>query len=119
MIDTTINLLVNWTEYTNLFGTTLMLRLAVKSDNSSPAIIFRDSEKLDATIKLSLILPTAEALRLDKDNGNMLWHDAVKTELDQIRDYDTFRDMGIGVTMDSNHHKINVRLVFDVKASGK
>ena len=27
--------------------------------------------------------------------------------------------MGIGVTMDSDHHKINVRLVFDVKASGK
>ena len=61
----------------------------------------------------------AEALRLEKDNGNTLWHDAVRTELDQIRDYDTFRDMGIGVTMDSNHHKINVRLVFDVKASGK
>ena len=45
-------------EYTNLPGTTLTLRLAVKSDNSSPAILFRDSEKLDATIKLSLTLPT-------------------------------------------------------------
>ena len=58
MIDTTINLLVNRTECTNLSGTTLTLRLAVKSDNSSPAIPFRDSEKLDATIKLSLTLPT-------------------------------------------------------------
>ena len=58
MIDTTINLLVNRTECTNLSGTTLTLRLAVKSDNSSPAILFRDSEKLDATIKLSLTLPT-------------------------------------------------------------
>ena len=58
MIDTTINLLVNRTECTNLSGTTLTLRLAVKSDNSSPVILFRDSEKLDATIKLSLILPT-------------------------------------------------------------
>ena len=61
----------------------------------------------------------AEALRLDEDNGNTLWHDAVRTELDQICDYDTFRDMGIGVTMDRDHHKINVRLVFDVKALGK
>ena len=61
MIDTTINLLVNRTEYTNLSGTTLTLRLAVKSDNSSPAILFRDSEKLDATIKLSLTLPTLTA----------------------------------------------------------
>ena len=59
MIDTTINLLVNRTECTNLPGTTLTLRLAVKSDNSSPAILIRDSEKLDATIKLSLTLPTA------------------------------------------------------------
>ena len=58
MIDTTINLLVNRMECTNLSGTTLTLRLAVKSDNSSPAILFRDSEKLDATIKLSLTLPT-------------------------------------------------------------
>ena len=58
MIDTTINLLVNRTEYTILSSTTLMLRLAVKSDNSSPAILIRDSEKLDATIKLSLTLPT-------------------------------------------------------------
>ena len=45
MIDTTINLLVNRTECTNLSGTTLTLRLAVKSDNSSSAILFRDSEK--------------------------------------------------------------------------
>ena len=58
MIDTTINLLVNRTECTNLSGTTLTLRLAVKSDNSSPSILFRDSEKLDATIKLSVTLPT-------------------------------------------------------------
>ena len=61
----------------------------------------------------------AEALRLDQANGNTLWADAVKTELDQIRDYDTFRDMGIGVPIDADHHKINVRLVFDVKPSGK
>ena len=27
--------------------------------------------------------------------------------------------MGIGVPIDADHHKINVRLVFDVKASGK
>ena len=60
MIDTTINLLVNRTECTNLSDTTLTLRLAVKSDNSSPAILFRDSEKLDATIKLSLTLPTLQ-----------------------------------------------------------
>ena len=64
MIDTTINLLVNRMECTNLSGTTLTLRLAVKSDNSSQAILFRDSEKLDATIKLSLTLPTVRIPKL-------------------------------------------------------
>ena len=64
MIDITINLLVNQMEYTNISGTTLTLRLAVKSDNSSPAILFCDSEKLDATIKLSLTLSTQEKLAL-------------------------------------------------------
>ena len=49
----------------------------------------------------------------------MLWYDAVKAELDQIHDHDTFCDMGVGVIMDGNHHKINVHLMFDVKASGK
>ena len=60
-----------------------------------------------------------EALQLDKENGNTLWEDAVKLELKQIQDYGTFRDMGVGVKMDPSYSKIKVRLVFDVKASGK
>ena len=75
MIDTTINLLVNRTEYTNLSGTTLTLRLAVKSDNSSPAILFRDSEKLDATIKLSLTLPTVASDFLSLVHHSFFWCD--------------------------------------------
>ena len=71
--------------------------------------------------KFGICLPHnyAEALHLKQENGNTLWSDAVKAELDQICNYDTFRDMGIGVPMDADHHKINVHLVFDVKASGK
>ena len=70
MIDTTINLLVNQMECTNLSGTTLTLRLAVKSDNSSPAILFCDSEKLDATIKLSLIFPTCSFRPIPYESPN-------------------------------------------------
>ena len=83
--------------------------------------IKRHCDPTQISYKFGVWLPHnyAEVLRLDKENGNMLWHDAVRTELDQICDYDTFRDMGVGVTMDSDHHKINVRLVFDVKALGK
>ena len=78
MIDTTINLLVNRTECTNLSGTTLTLRLAVKSGNSSPAILFRDSEKLDATIKLSLTLPTNWTAVMQLGALKMrIWRDAI------------------------------------------
>ena len=45
MIDTTINLLVNRMECTNLPGTTLNVEVGFESDNSSPAILFCDSEK--------------------------------------------------------------------------
>ena len=56
---------------------------------------------------------------MDKENGNTLWEDAIKLELKQIQEYDTFRDMGVGVKMDPSYSKIKVRLVFDAKASGK
>ena len=79
----------------------------------------RDPTQLRYKFGVRLPRNYAEALRLDQENGSTLWADAVTTELDQIRDYDTIRDMGIGVPIDADHHKINVRLVFDVKASGK
>ena len=31
-----------------------------------------------------------EAIRLDKLNGNTMWQDAIKTDLDQISSYRTF-----------------------------
>ena len=46
--------------------------------------------------------------QLDKENGNTLWQDAARAELDQICNYDNFCDMGVGVNMDTEHHKINV-----------
>ena len=58
-------------------------------------------------------------MHLDRENGNTLWYDAIKAKLKQVRDYNTFHDMGVGAPMDADHHKINVRLMFDVKPSGK
>ena len=85
MIDSTINLLANWTECTNLSGTTLTLRLAVKSDNSSPAILFHDSEKLDATIKLSLTLPTHAAIKFgQKDDLKELLETMDQGDVNQL-----------------------------------
>ncbi len=35
-----------------------------------------------------------QAMELDEKNGNTLWRDAEVTELSQIDEYDTFKDMG-------------------------
>ena len=58
-----------------------------------------------------------EALKLDKENGNTYWQDAIKLELSQILGYDTFKDMGIGAKAPTGFQRINVHFVFDVKAT--
>ncbi len=35
-----------------------------------------------------------EAKRLDEENGNTYWQDAMKAELDQLMEYKTFQDLG-------------------------
>ena len=43
-----------------------------------------------------------DALRLDQQNGNTLWQDAIKTELDQINSYNTFKDNGNRISRSYN-----------------
>jgi Reverse transcriptase (RNA-dependent DNA polymerase) len=61
------------------------------------------------------------AMRLDQRNGNTLWSDAIKLELTQINEYDTFIDKGhhTKTTPPSGYKKIRVHLVFDVKHDGR
>jgi hypothetical protein len=61
------------------------------------------------------------ALRLDALHGNTKWQDAVSTELGQIDDYDTFKDIGHKSTAKPppGFKKIRVHLVFDVKHDGR
>lgn len=68
----------------------------------------------------------AEAVELDKQNGNTMWADAVKLELGQIKDYDTFNDVGIAQWIDGKisnapegYKRIRVHLVFAVKHDGR
>ena len=60
-----------------------------------------------------------EAMTLDKENGNNLWGDATRRELEQIFSYKSFRDLGNGGSPGEGYKKINVCLVFDVKADGR
>ena len=73
------------------------------------------TKKNKTKIKFGIEVPKGykDALRLDEQNGNTLWQDAIKTELDQINSYGTFKDNGKKVPKD--HKRIPVHFVFDVK----
>ena len=68
----------------------------------------------------------AHALQLDIHNGNNKWKDAIDLEIEQIKEYEVFKDFGKAV-YDKNkitnapegHQKIRVHFVFDVKHCGK
>lgn len=61
----------------------------------------------------------SEAEALDAENGNKLWGDAIKAEIDQLHEYKTFRNLGRGAKAPQGYKRINVHLVFDVKESLK
>ena len=64
-----------------------------------------------------------EAIKIDRKNGNTKFQDAVKPELSQIDEYNTFKDIGIAVRNSKGqctngprgYKRITVHLVFDVK----
>jgi hypothetical protein len=55
------------------------------------------------------------ALNLDKKNGNNLWEEAIKTELKQLTDYETFIVLDSGEDIPKGYQKIPYHIVFDVK----
>ena len=57
-----------------------------------------------------------DSQRLDAANGNTMWADAVKIEMDQLHEYDTFIDKGLGAPMEPDWKRINAHLVFDCKS---
>ena len=61
-----------------------------------------------------------EAVKLDEQNGNTFWQDAIKKEMSQIIDYKTFKDNGRidpahGIQVPNNYTLIRCHLIFDVK----
>ena len=61
----------------------------------------------------------AHAMKLDAQNGNRKWRDAVNTELTQIFEYETFNDKGKGTRVPSGYKQIRCHFVFDVKHDGR
>ena len=58
-------------------------------------------------------------MKLDAQNGNRRWKDAVNSELGQIFEYETFADKGKGTKMPAGYKQIRCHFVFDVKHDGR
>jgi len=60
----------------------------------------------------------AEALELDRVNGNTMWTDAEMTELKQIDEHKSFVDKGVGFDPGSDCRCIRVHMACAVKHDG-
>ena len=73
-------------------------------------------------IKYRIKIPRdhTEATAFDKANGNSLWADAEKLELDQLLlyEYKTFRTRGQNGSMRKGYTRIRVRMIYDAKQCG-
>jgi hypothetical protein len=55
------------------------------------------------------------AFDLDKKNENQFWQEAIKTELKQVTDYQTFIVLDSGKDIPTDYQKIPYHVAFDVK----
>ena len=60
-----------------------------------------------------------EAMWIDTKNGNTNWQDAEKVEIDQLDEYDTFKDLGPNAAIPEGHKKIPCHMVYDFKHDGR
>ena len=60
-----------------------------------------------------------DAVRLDSIAGNTKWKDSTKIEMDQLDEYNTFKDYGHQGRPPTGYKKIRTHLIFDVKHDGR
>jgi hypothetical protein len=60
---------------------------------------------------------TKNAINLDKKNGNSLWEEAIKTELKQLTDFETFLVLDSGEDIPKGYQKIPYDIVFVLEIS--
>jgi hypothetical protein len=56
----------------------------------------------------------AQAIEIDRKNGNMKWQDSDKTEMEQLAEYKTFIDKGVGGKALDGHKRIRCHMIYDV-----
>ena len=71
----------------------------------------------EITYKFGVRVPRSveEARRLDAENGNTLWQEAMDRELAQIKEYEVCHSLGKNGRVPPGYQLIPVRMVFDVK----
>jgi hypothetical protein len=71
----------------------------------------------EITYKFGVRIPrnVKEAIRLDEENGNTYWQDAMKKEIGQLNEYNVYHSVGKNAKVPEGYQEIPVRMVFDVK----
>ena len=59
------------------------------------------------------------AVEIDQHNGNTLWQDATRLELESMEAYQVFKDHGYKATPPPDYKVIRVHLIYDVKHDGR
>ena len=62
---------------------------------------------------------TKEALKLDEGNGNNNWKKAIRLEIQQLMDYDTFIDEGLRKQTLNDYTRIRCHVIFTVRHNGQ
>lgn len=61
----------------------------------------------------------AQAVEIDKANGNTKWQDSEAVEMQQLAEYKTFEDKGKGAAAPIGYKKIRCHMIYDVKHDGR
>ena len=60
-----------------------------------------------------------EAVFIDEKNGNTAWQESEKLELNQLNEYETFNDLGLGAPRPEGYTRIPCHMVYDFKHDGR
>ena len=95
----------------------------IKSDDNlvQMAHAFKTATKNGNKYKFGVEVPTSakHAFELDKKNGNNNWEKATQLEVDQIKQYETFRVLQKGEKIPPGYKRIPYHIVYDVKFDGR
>ena len=56
---------------------------------------------------------------IDEKAGNDKWAESEKTEVDQLMDYESFKDLGLGAPTPDGFTKIPCHWIYDIKHDGR